>query len=244
MSKPHTVSSAAMAAIVLALVTAWIAPPCQATTIGFHGLEAFNCDESQGIVDANQLTVDIAFDGTSVSFTFNNGIGAPPENEAWTNAVISEIYFYDGDTSGPRLSFAEVIFPIEYAGVEFEEGANPASPPQWDPFFAIQAAGNTATGIGVGESLTVNPVSWNGDDALSDAFIRAAFAVDGSLAIALHVRAIGACDESDWFVTPGIVEPPVPPVPNPVVPEPTTLTLLGVGLAGLAARRGSWRRGA
>lgn len=157
-----------------------------------------------------------------VDFTFTNNVG--------TASSISEIYF---DTSDSPSEFASGAILLEI-GTNFSfGGANPSNLPGGNtlttPFnatelFSSGAVGNPVNGINTSsDSLTIR---FTLSGSLMFADIVDAIE-SGALRIGLHVRSIGANEESDGFVN-------MPPV---VVPLPSASMLGFAGLGVLVGRR-------
>jgi hypothetical protein len=164
--------------------------------------------------------------GTQVDFVFHNDSTIP--------SIISQIYFES--TLGSLISGGAIH--AQTAGVSFQVGATPSSPPGgtnigWAgeiiDFGNTDAIGGVNNGInaGVGENLTIR-FSYVGATAVND--VLDALQDDGR--IAAHVRSVGDEGESIAVVT-GVI------VPLPAAAWMGLATLGGIGLAGI--RR--WRRG-
>ena len=144
------------------------------------------------------------------------------------NASITEIYF--SDMGGLFVPPPQIVF--ESAGVSFETNTiNPPDLPGGNnatPSFTVtsgliaQADGNNATGINIGELLTLKLVFDTGYDWAQ--FVEDVN--DGSFRIGLHVRSL-AGGESDAFVS-------MPQVP---LPAGGLLLLTALAGAGAVARR-------
>lgn len=189
--------------------------------VGFTRISS-NADEN---VEAQfNLRIETVVGDTSVvDFTFTNDVGIA--------SSISEIYIDNGSPTGEVLDSGSIF---AQSGTDFEWGtANPGDLPGGnglgDPFDVTpgllgDAQGNPSKGIDAfGELLTIR-IAFQGGKSFADILDGL---MDGSLRVGLHVRSIGADEESDGFIN----EPPL------IVPMPTTAALASLGLLGMGVRR-------
>ena len=188
---------------------------------------SFNSSNAEiAALESQLLAVFDVVDLDTVSFAFTNNVGVA--------SSIHAIYF-DDDPEGsgvfPGLDFTAVSL-TESAGVSF--GLDPvASPFPGANIFGLSVAfgvdrANSPLGINAASESLVIAVDLAGGYTAGQ---LASAVQDGSLAIALHVTSIGEQDSSDWFRSTTPEDPPE------IVPEPATMSLVGLGLLGIVARR-------
>ena len=207
-------------AVVVAGALALMAGASAAATIGFERITS-----NSPIDGSSQLQGNASDHGATVQIVFEVLAGAQG------GANITEIYFSDllGLFTSP-LSLSNYV--AHTGNVVFEFGGN-NTPPELpgangaDPAFVTtaglvaEASGNNATGITVGESLTIS-LNFAVDFDFND-FLAAL--ENGDFRVGLHVRSL-ADGQSDAFVS----EPAAVPVPA------AGFLLIGA-LGGLAALR-------
>ena len=176
----------------------------------------FNCVTSNGVGTCDtaeaQMLLDVTASGSNqVLFEFsNNDVGLGTD----LNAIIGEVYFYDGIYLDASPSI------INGSGVNFVAGANPAMLPGYDAtplsvFAAADVSQNTADGVAVGDgTLGILFTLLSGAD-----FNTVIAAMNsGDLVVGIHAKALGIDDISESLVT---------------VPVPAAVWLFASGLIGL-----------
>jgi hypothetical protein len=197
------------------LVAAALAGQARADSITLEFQRVSN-NASENVADQFSVVISDHGDGSVLFVVSNDGPVA---------SSITDVYW------GPKTSLLTLLdstvtidASTTTSGVLFANGARPANAPGGSWIAGASADSEKPTspnGIGIGEAggfliARLTGVSW--------ADIKTG-AMDGDLRMALKVASIGANGNSDTF------ESVVP------VPEPTTLGLLGLGLATIAARR-------
>jgi len=180
---------------------------------------------------SSQLSLTV-YDATEANSTFGLTLSLNEVLFAYRNAVgiassISEIYIDDGTV----VSFLSVHNSLggftDFGGGVAASPANlPGGGTLTPPFVATNAFSSDAQGHpskGVDTAADIFGVSYGTTGGLAG--IQAALD-DGTLRVGLHIRSIGADEESDAYV-------------NHKVPEPGNLFLTGMGLllVGVFARR-------
>ena len=204
---------ASLVGIALLSVTALSA---QAYTFNFTNIT--NNKSGDVNIGKNQLSLDVTYDGTSVSFKFTNAVGSA--------SSIAQVYFDDQDGILSTMSISSS------GDVSFSDGADPKNVPGWstlDPkFSSIFSAGATKQGgvtkNGVSSSsewltLTFNIAQGSSFDDIINALNN------GSLRVAVHVQGFDSGGSESFINT----------------PIPAAAWLLGSGLVGLVGVR-RWRK--
>jgi hypothetical protein len=200
--------------LVAALGALLLSAPASAVTLGFDCLTGNLAGDCA--IGESQLSVELTDQGGGVvQFHFRN---AGPQA-----SVISEVYFDDGSL----LALSTVI---DGPGVDFEPDASPPNLPGGQnaiPPFQV-TAGFLAESVPAPSMNGVGPAEWvkiqftlQGGQTINDVIAEL---TNGDLRIGIHVIAFESGGSESFINTP--------------IPEPATALLVGLGLLGLAARRG------
>lgn len=200
--------------LIAALGALLLSAPASAVTLGFDCLTGNLAGDCT--IGESQLTVALTDQGGGVvQFHFLN---AGPQA-----SVISEVYFDDGSL----LALSTVI---DGPGVDFEPDASPPNLPGGQnaiPPFQV-TSGFLAESVPAPSMNGVGPAEWvkiqftlQGGQTINDVIAEL---TNGDLRIGIHVIAFDSGGSESFINTP--------------IPEPATALLVGLGLLGLAARRG------